>query len=571
VILGRVADGWSAPWEKWLSRRHAELTWQDGVLHVHRLPTARNAICCRGKEGHSFQLKPGETFVIGNTVFTLEALTESSSPESKPLVQVRSASPQELAGIPFRDAPHRLDVLSRLPHVISSAADDNELFLQLINLLIAGIPRADVIALVAVDPGRDDQAVRVLHWDQRRVGEGDFRPSRRLVREAVCHLQQTVLHAWTGGDDSAGRTFTLQGQYDWAFCTPVRGEWCQGWGIYVAGRFTGDGASTILVPWENNDLGDDLKFAELVAAILSSLRQVRKLQRDQALLSRFFSPAVQHVLTAADAEQALQPREAQVTVLFCDLRGFSRKVETAAEDLLGILARVSMALGVMTQQILDHKGVIADFFGDAAMGFWGWPLTDPRMVQQACTAALGIRTYYESMSRRKDHPLSEFRAGIGVATGRAVGGRIGTREQAKVTVFGPVVNLAARLESMTRILHVPILLDDATAQTVKEKMPRQIARCRRLALVKPYGLETPVMVSELLPPQDQHPDLTDEHLAHYEAALDAFIKGDWSAAYERLHLVPPQDLGKDILTGFIIQHNHTPPAGWNGVIALANK
>ena len=56
-------------------------------------------------------------------------------------------------------------------------------------------------------------------------------------------------------------------------------------------------------------------------------------------------------------------------------------------------------------------------------------------------------------------------------------------------------------------------------------------------------------------------------MADYEAALDAFLRGDWSIAYERLHLVPPQDLGKDFILGYIIQHNHKPPTGWDGVIA----
>ncbi len=225
----------------------------------------------------------------------------------------------------------------------------------------------------------------------------------------------------------------------------------------------------------------------------------------------------------------------------------------------------------MTEQILDHRGVVADFLGDAALGFWGWPLEGADVTQQACLAALGIRTYYEAQARRRDHPLTGFRAGIGMATGRAVAGRIGTRDQAKVTVFGPVVNLASRLEGMTKILHVSVLIDEATARVVREQMSPHAARCRRLALVRPYGLETPLMVSELLPPQEQYPSLTEEHVACYEAALEAFLKGDWGTAYEQLHRVPPDDLGKDLLTGFIIQHNHTPPAGWDGVISLVSK
>jgi adenylate cyclase len=572
VVLGRGGDTWAVPWDRWVSRRHAELSWHDNLLRVRQLPTGRNPVYFRGMEVPEFELRPGEGFAIGDTVFTLGVPAETPSADRNPLLQSRSASPQELERIPFRDAPHRIDVLSRLPGVISSAADDNELLIQLINLLLAGIPRADVIAVVATEPGGGtDPPVRVLHWDQRALSEATFQPSRRLVREAVCGARRTVLHVWAAGGEPAGRTFTLQGNFDWAFCTPVRGDWCRGWGIYVAGRFTGDAGASLLVPWESNDLRDDLKFTELVAAILSALRLVRKLQRDQALLSRFFSPAVQRVLTAAEPEKALQPRETEVTVLFCDLRGFSRKVEAAADDLLAVLDRVSRALGVMTEHILAHKGVIADFLGDAAMGFWGWPLTEPDMVQQACLAALGIRTYYEALARSRDHPLAEFRVGIGVATGRAVAGRIGTLDQAKVTVFGPVVNLASRLEGMTKILHVPILIDEATAGAVRERLPRQVARCRRLALVKPYGLETPLMVSELLPPAGGDEALGDEHVAAYEAALDAFLKRDWSAAYEHLHRVPPQDLGKDILTGFIIQHNHTPPAGWDGVIPLASK
>ena len=118
---------------------------------------------------------------------------------------------------------------------------------------------------------------------------------------------------------------------------------------------------------------------------------------------------------------------------------------------------------------------------------------------------------------------------------------------------------------------MPILLDEATARLVARELPCEVARCRRLALVKPYGLETPVMVSELLPPAIQCPLLSDEHLTHYEAALDAFLKGDWMVAYEQLHQVPPQDHGKDLLLGFILQHNHTPPPGWNGVIPLESK
>jgi adenylate cyclase len=152
-----------------------------------------------------------------------------------------------------------------------------------------------------------------------------------------------------------------------------------------------------------------------------------------------------------------------------------------------------------------------------------------------------------------------------------VAGGIGTAEQAKVGVFGPVVNLAARLEGMTKSLRVPILLDEPTAEAVRTHMPRDAARVRRLAKVRPYGLETPLVVTELVPPAGPDSVLTDDHLADYDAALEAFMAGEWPRAYELLHRLPPQDRGKDLLTGYILQHNHTPPPGWDGVVPLTSK
>ena len=115
--------------------------------------------------------------------------------------------------------------------------------------------------------------------------------------------------------------------------------------------------------------------------------------------------------------------------------------------------------------------------------------------------------------------------GIGLTTGRAVAGRIGTTDQVKVTVFGPLVNRASRLEGMTKILQTPILMDEVTAQYVREHVPPTTARCRRIAIVRPYGMTTPIEVSELLPPLADYPDLTAEHLDYYERALRSFSPG----------------------------------------------
>jgi adenylate cyclase len=579
-VLGRASSEWSAPWETFLARRHAEVTVRGSKLKVRKLSGAANPIFHAGAACDAFEVAAGGSFVIGRTTFTLGAGQHSTASPSddRPLLEERTVGHHALDGLAFRDAPHRLDVLSRLPDVISSATDDADLFGRLTDMLLAGVRRADAVAVVAMPP--DGDRMEVLHWDRRLSGEGDFTPSRKLVAASLAEQNQTVLHVW-GADppqESPGaEPFTLLGKFDWAFCTPVHCEVCPGWGLYVAGRFAGAAPSTLLAPWDENELRDDVKFAELVADILGSLRQVQVLRERQGLFRRFFSPGVMSVLSGGDAPRALEPREADVTVVFCDLRGFSRRVEEAGDRLLDELNRVSAALGVMTRNILDHRGAIADFLGDAAMGFWGWPLLQPGKVEYACRAALGIRAAFEEVGRDPAHPLSGFRVGIGVATGRAVAGGIGTAEQAKVTVFGPVVNLASRLQDMTKLLRVPILIDEATAGEVREHLPPDVGRVRRLLKVLPYGLETPLVVSELIPPappEGAEPAggvLTDADLEAYDQALDAFLAGDWDAAYRHLHRVPPDDRGKDVLTEFILKHNRTPPPGWDGVIPLGAK
>jgi len=574
LVLGRTPGVWTVPWDRHISRRHAQLRLVGGRLEVNRLSGVRNPIYFRGKESTRFSLRPGEHFVIGNTAFTLADQRVSVSVDAPRPVQQQSFSSQYLRQVPFRNPDYRIEVLNRLPEVVSGAAGDAELCVRLVSMLLAGAPRADAASVVAVeDPDEatpdEHPAVRVLHWDQRTLAEGDFQPSERLILEAL-EQQQSVLHVWSGRETAGDQAFTASGDFDWAFCTPVLGRACRGWALYVAGRFNAN-LPALSSSSDPGDLREDVKFTELVAAMLSSLRQMQLLERQHANLSQFFSPVVLDTLTVDDPDLELVPRETEVSVLFCDLRGFSRQTEQHADDLMGLLNRVSKALGVMTRQILDQGGVVGDFQGDAAMGFWGWPLVHDDAVLRICRAALGIRTEFETAARQPSSPLAGFHAGIGLATGKAVAGKIGTVDQVKVTVFGPVVNLASRLEGMTRILRAPILLDEETAKAIRREVPGRIARVRRLAVVRPYGLDSPLEVSELLPPESEYPLLTDDHLADYEAALDAFLDRRWQEALELLHRIPTEDLVTDFLTVYIAQHNRTPPPDWDGVIPLASK
>jgi adenylate cyclase len=604
-VLGRTSEPWSVEWDDRISRSHAKLKWNGSKLEVAKLAQARNAIFFRGQQRDKFSAAIGEHFVIGQTTFTVLDQQVQFSQAEAPVFAEQTFSAHMLRKNKYKDAGRRIEALGKLPEIIAGASNDNELCVRIVNLLLQGVPQAAFVAILKIrDEAHDSKAtaaasvdssaydsvdnagdnaetkveaevrfgpdLKVLHWDSRALTGQHFTPSAQLVRSAT-QSKESVLHVWNRSV-MANSSFTQSENIDWAFCTPVDSDACPGWAIYVAGNFSGPMVSSAQTgTGEAEALQDDLKFTELTATTLGALRQVRALQRRQDSLRNFFSPVVLEALAGHDPDEVLTPRETDVSILFCDLRGFSKQSEGAADRLLELLQRVSDALGVMTHHILANGGVVGDFHGDAAMGFWGWPIPNSQSIQHVCQAALAIRHEFQTAAAQPEHPLADFRAGLGIASGSAVAGRIGTTDQVKVTVFGPVVNLASRLEGMTKQLQASILVDECTADWVRANVPPSILRIRRVAKVLPYGMQTPLIVSELLPPAGPNSILHDDHVQAYEEALDHFLNGQWHDAFRLLHQVPAEDQVKDFLTVYIAQHRRIAPPDWQGVIELPGK
>lgn len=568
--LGRDAGlDLSVPWEKSASRRHVSLRCNGKTVDLEQESGAANPTFVRGEPVTKCTLQPGEHFVIGGTRFLLVEADASSA--SNDVVEEVTFTRKQLQQVRYRDADRRLEVLSRLPEVIAGAVSDKELSARLAAILLAGIPHSEAVAVVTLDEKR---RVSMPYWERRREAQGAFRPSGRLVAEAL-GKRHSVLHVWEGSN-IRGSEYTVQNDSDWAFCTPIDAGGTPR-GLYIAGRLprgplSGSSPTELTVP----HLQADVKFTEMVADVVASAQRLQSLEGNLSILRQFLSPPILSTLEEASQGgeldvQLLAPRECDVTVLFCDLRGFSQKAEESADDLRGLLERVSAALEIMTTQILRFGGVTGDFLGDASLGFWGWPFASEEAPLNACRAALAIRSAFAETSQQAGHPLANFTAGIGIARGRAMAGKIGTRDRVTVTVFGPVVNLASRLEGMTKQLNVPILLDESLAEIVRARMSDSEARTRRLGKVLPYGMERPLMVSELLPPADQFAELTDDHIRLYEEGVEHFVEGRWEQAYRCLHQMPPSDRAQDFLTLRIAQHNRTAPRDWDGIIRLPSK
>lgn len=588
VILGKHPDYCQlvVDWDVQVSRIHASLEWKDGRLWVQRISTknppfkvdklpyrATNPIFYRDEDQRftRFSLAPGESFVIGETRFTLMGPAPVLPEEPAPSAEM-TCVPGELEKVRFLDPDERLEVLSDLPEVIRFTVKDEELEQRVATVLLRGIPRARAAAVVRLNTDRPAPTVEVLAAQQRDREQSRLKPSVRLVHKALRSGKNEV-YGWDVQNDSSQFTTETLGEFEWALCVPLPEESSPGWALYVSGRLAGPPPAGTT---QADLLKPDMKFAGLVADVFGSLRLVRDLRKRHDELARFLSRSVMAELARCEADgiaAVLEAREVNATVLFCDLRGFSKLVESESSGLAESWRRVREALGIMTSNITDRDGVVGDFQGDAAMGFWGWPEGSgdaderlARQVEHAARASLATWRDFGLRARERDHPLSGFACGIGVATGAAFAGRLGTPDQFKVGAYGHVVNLASRLESLTKRFGTGILLDEATAKVLEGLSERRWFRLRRVARVRPHGMNAALTVRELLPPHGEPGTIHEKHRERYETALDAFLAGKWAEAARQLELCDRQDGPVHFLKEHI--EKHALPAKWDGVIPL---
>lgn len=559
IELGRTTKPWSVSWDDRISRKHVTIRLDGTKLVVEKLENATNPLFFEGEEYDTIELNPGQAFVIGQTTFTLSQSQALATQDMPNPISQKTFTHQFLKQVDYRDAERRLAVLGQLPDLVSSSRDDVTLYNRLVNVLFDGIRSAKAIAIVRADS--ESEKIEIDYWDRRNFEEQDFHPSEKLVRQSLSS-GEPVLHIWN--EKSPGSVqYTVDMRNDWAFMYPLGGNACRGQGIYVAGN-----QSTLGADSGHADVEGDIKFAELVGDTFANLREMNQLERRQSSLRSFFSPIVMEVIGDQDLESVLAPRECDVSVVFCDLRGFSATSERMKDQLQELLERVSQVLGIVTSNVLLAGGVVGDFHGDAAMGFWGWPLDQEDAAERACNATVAIARHLDAIGREPNHPLRDFQIGMGVATGRAVAGMIGTSDQVKVTAFGPVVNLAARLEGMTKLTRAPVLIDGATANVIR--CIDCDLKIRKIAKMRPVGIQRDIDVYQLLSAEQGLDWLTEEHLCQYDEALSSFENGDWNQAAILLAGLPETDRVKNFLLGYV-RRNEAPGDDWNGVIQLSVK
>lgn len=557
--LGRGTDNdCSVPWDARVSRKHAELIVNGEELIVRCLPGARNPICRGDESTAETRVSPGSNFRIGRTTFQLTS-ERRVLPALGPLDNT-GAPESETTDMFVRTSDIRLTSISRRAPALWMTEDSESLAKNALEILHDVLVYADLLVIFQCNDVEAARRPEIVYWKKSESGIRAF-VSRTLIARAL-EEDETAIQVDTDADGSPAETGR------WSYCVPVRSEAPDQWYIYVGGPFgPNEGFPARLRPTQ---LKADASLAELISHLIGAIRHVRSLESQVDGISQFFSPKLLESISFTGSGSNMSPRETDVVVIYCDLRGFSRIVEESTHDLHTVLRRISTALGVMTESIIGCDGVIADFQGDSALGFWGWPLALADGPLSACRAALRIRKVFKAAAAGADEDLKGFHVGIGIASGRAIAGRIGTRDQAKIGVFGPVVNLASRLEGITKKVGVSILMDEASAHIARNQLKESEGRCRKIGTLQPAGFESPVTVSELLPPTHES-EISERDIVNFERAVDAFEAGDWEDCRNLLGLLPPRDRARDFLLVQIASNNYLPPVNWSGVISLNSK
>ena len=212
----------------------------------------------------------------------------------------------------------------------------------------------------------------------------------------------------------------------------------------------------VITPWPLPALAVAV-FLGLLAFWQYRARQA-ELAHTVRTFERFMDPAVvRRLLDDRNAAELLAPRSCELTVLFSDIRGFTRLSETRSA--VEVVRLLDDYFGRQVQVIFRHGGTLDKFIGDAVMAFWGAP--EPNAAQHCAAIACALEMQQEMERFRQDYAFEDFGIGIGIHTGPAVVGMVGCEQRYDFTAIGDTVNLASRIEGLTKG-RATILVSEAT-------------------------------------------------------------------------------------------------------------
>jgi len=285
---------------------------------------------------------------------------------------------------------------------------------------------------------------------------------------------------------------------------------------------------------------------------------------------QYVSPEViEEMIANPQMLESMEGSSRSMTVLFSDIRNFTTISEgMEPKDLMRMMNEY---LTPMTRLIIDknkYRGTIDKYIGDAIMAFWGAPLFDPKHAQHAVLAALEMQRLAAELSvqfKAKNWP--EIRIGVGLNTGMMAVGNMGSSFRRAYTVLGDAVNLAARLEGLTKEYGVGILVSESTKDGTADIVYRELDRVRVKGKGLAVSIYEPVGISAEVSPQQL------ASIRQFQQALAHYRAQQWDEAVAILQSLPKTD---EVLVSLymnrIAEMRARPPgAAWDGVTSFTTK
>lgn len=319
----------------------------------------------------------------------------------------------------------------------------------------------------------------------------------------------------------------------------------------------------------------------LTLIFASFVREQRQRVQIRGMFAQYMSPVLVEQLAQSPEKLVLGGEEREMTIMFSDVRGFTTISESYKHDPQGLIALMNRFLTPLTDVIIERKGYIDKYMGDAIMAFWNAPLDDAEHQVNACEAAIRMLEKIDVVNKEREqeaadggHVYIPLNVGIGLNTGIGVVGNMGSDLKKNYSVLGDSVNLASRLEGQTKEYGFPIIVGSRTALAAKDRFA-----ILELDFIMVKGKTEPEVIYAIAGREDvMHSgafqrlrNITIEMLACYRnrdwrGALDAIERGRKSEDADTLEKL--FKLYEVRIKDFQID---PPPAEWNGAYALLTK
>lgn len=463
-VIGRAVQCDISIVDPTISRRHAELMPDAAGLLIRDLGSS-NGTFVNGNKITERHVKPGEGITFGKLSFNLVAINaappppapaEALSPRAGATIvrqlPVKSKTGELAAAIDRATTPsgeqekkqaatsdklqQKLAMLLEVSTGLSRAMDVDSLLGKIAQYAFQ-VLEVDRTAILLVDERGD--LVPKISRDKR--GADAPRTVPQSIARTAMEEKVAILSDDAGEDVRFGGQSILMQQVRSAMCAPLLGSEERLLGVLYVD------SSSLTKRFGNDDLEFLIAFAGIAAVAIENSQFSERIRREAVVRSnfeRFFTPHLAARIANAPDAVKLGGDKRIVTVLFSDIRGFTSLSETMNPDDMARL--LTEYFTEMVDCVFQHGGTLDKFIGDAVMAQWGAPLGEPEDADNALAAAVEMMKALEKLNERwRVDRRPEVQMGIGINTGEAFAGNIGSERRLEYTVIGDVVNTASRL------------------------------------------------------------------------------------------------------------------------------